>query len=238
MTVRPWRVLPLRTGGAQTLLDEGLELFDALDDMGPTLRWYRADTSAIVLGRGQRTLRLVAGPDPVAVRASGGGAVWLSPDVLSLDVLVPAAHPWYTDQLGDLFMHVGRVWARALRGVGVDVLTVHDGPAEARRRGSAREQLAAAVCYATRGRGEVLWQGRKLVGLAQRRRRHGAMVQCGLLRRWDPAPLLSRLGADRCDDEIAGAAVGLADILPDPPADDPIMRAVLDAIVARPDARV
>jgi lipoate-protein ligase A len=99
----------------------------------------------------------------------------------------------------------------------------------ARRRGTERERLLAAVCYATRGRGEVLWQGRKLVGLAQRRRRHGAMVQCGMLRHWAPQHLLTSLGADSDDSEILRAAVGLAEVLPEPPDDAQIMASVESA---------
>lgn len=234
MTTGGWRIIPLQTGSADDLLKEGMTLFDALDDIGPALRWYRSDAPAIVLGRGQRSLHLAAGAHPVSTRFSGGGAVWLAPDVLSLDVLVPAGHPWFTAQLDRVFTTVGDRWQQALGCLGVDDLTVHDGPADARRRGTAREQLLAAVCYATRGRGEVLWRGRKLVGLAQRRRRHGAMVQCGLLRHWEPEHLLTRLGADPTDPEIARAAVGLAEVMPDPPDDTQIMRAVQAAFAASP----
>ncbi|HWB70924.1 MAG TPA: hypothetical protein VG452_01805, partial [Egibacteraceae bacterium] len=103
---------------------------------------------------------------------------------------------------------------------------VHTGVSTARRRGDARQRLLAAVCYATLGRGEVLAAGRKLVGLAQRRRRPGALVQCGLLRRWRPAGLLAALGADPGDPEIAAHAVGLDDLLDAPPDDPAVMQAV------------
>ncbi|HSK97783.1 MAG TPA: hypothetical protein VK891_14270 [Euzebyales bacterium] len=222
-----WTVVPLQTGPAATLLAGGMDLFDTLRaDRDPILRWYRSDAPAIVLGRGQRDLALAAGAHPVVTRYSGGGAVWMAPDVLSLDVLVPAGHPWCTDRLGEIFALVGRRWAGALCDLGVRDLAVYDGPATARRRGSERERLLAAVCYATRGRGEVLWRGRKLVGLAQRRRNHGAVVQCGLLRRWEPGPLLASLGADPEDGEILRAAVGLVDVMTRPPDDAAIMAAV------------
>ena len=104
MTPRPWRVVALQTGSAERLLADGVNLFEDLrPDDDPLLRWYRSDAPAVVLGRGQRDLALAAGLDPVTTRFSGGGAVWLAPDVLSLDVLVPAGHQWFTDRLGDLF---------------------------------------------------------------------------------------------------------------------------------------
>lgn len=228
-----WHVVPPELGSAEQLLAAGRARFDAMTaGTPPVLRWYRSEAPAIVLGRGQRGLALADGDHPVTTRFSGGGAVWLSPDVLSLDVLIPADHPWYGDQLGTVFAQVGERWVTALRSLGVTDLEVHDGPAEARRRGTPREQLLAAVCYATRGRGEVLWHGRKLVGLAQRRRRNGAMVQCGLLRAWEPGPLLRRLGADPDDVDIARAAVGLTEITPTPPSDTAIMAAVAAAFDA------
>jgi lipoate-protein ligase A len=223
----PWRVLPLQVDDAATLLDDGMAAFDALaGSPTPTLRWYRSTAPAIVLGRGQANVRLHDVGSVVVTRFSGGGAVWLSPDVLSLDVLLPAGHPWASERLTDAFDHVGVAWLSGLRDLGITGLTVHDGASTARRRGSAREQLLAAICYATRGRGEILWRGRKLVGLAQRRRRHGAMVQCGVLRRWRPQTLLAALGADPDDEEIRDAAVGLADIDASAPSDDDVMTTV------------
>ncbi|MGH8886416.1 MAG: lipoate--protein ligase family protein [Egibacteraceae bacterium] len=222
-----WRVLPLEVGEAQALLDRGLALLEALaGDPTPTLRWYQASAPAIVVGRGQAGALFSSDALEVVTRFSGGGAVLLDADILSLDVLLPSAHPCLDGDLGAVFARVGGAWARALRGLGVPAVTVWDGPATARRRGTDRERLLAAVCYATLGRGEVLAGGRKLVGLAQRRRRAGALVQCGLLRRWRPARLLQTLGADPDDADISRHAVGLADLLTAPPPDPVLMRAV------------
>jgi lipoate---protein ligase len=139
---------------------------------------------------------------------------------------VPADHPLAAGDLGAIFTRVGAAWAGALADLGVSDLSVHDGAGTARRRGNPRERLLAAVCYATLGRGEVVAGGRKVVGLAQRRRRPGALVQCGLLRRWEPRALLRALGADPEDPEIVGAAVGLDDLVDDPPDDAAVMEAV------------
>lgn len=237
MTARTWRIEPLRTGPPARLLADGIARFDRLaDDPTPVLRWYRSTTPAIVLGRGQGALAVDGGAVEVVTRFSGGGAVWLSPDVLALDVLVPSGHPWAGDRLTELFDHVGRAWLAGLTALGVPDLVRYRGPSTARRRGSARERLLAAVCYATRGRGEILWHDRKLVGLAQRRRRHGAMVQCGLLYRWGPRTLLAGLGADPTDVEIGRAAVGLAEICVDPPMTDDVITAVSRAFADTLDA--
>jgi lipoate-protein ligase A len=240
-----WRVVGLEVGEAGALLEEGVRLLEGLGgDPTPTLRWYRAERAAIVLGRGQAEGLAARSTEEVSVitRRSGGGAVLMEPSLLSLDVLVPAGSELLDGDLGAVFVRCGNAWAAALRDLGVPQVTVHRGAGTARRRGDARERLLAAVCYATVGRGEVLAAGRKIVGLAQRRRRSGALVQCGLLRRWRPGPLLEALGADPIDDEIEKAAVGLEDVFEErakrAPNDDEIRVAVearfADLIEGRP----
>lgn len=224
-----WRVLPFETGDAQALLDRGAALLEGLaDDPVPTLRWYRSATPAVVLGRGQGDLgaEIAARGLTVVTRYSGGGAVLLDRDLLSLDVLVPSGHPWLDGGPGAIFGPVGESWAEALRALGVPDVAVHRDAGAARRRGDARQRLLAAVCYATLGRGEVTAGGRKIVGLAQRRRRPGALVQAGLLRRWRPARLLTALGADPDDPDIAASAAGLDELVHPPPTDAQLMEHV------------
>lgn len=221
-----WRALPLEVAAPEALLARGVSLLDTLaEDPVPTLRWYRPATPAVVLGRGQAGLDVVTDL-PVLTRYSGGGAILWDADLLSLDVLLPAGHPWLDGGLADTFEPIGDAWAAALRELGAADVAVHRGAGTARRRGDARERLLAAICYATLGRGEVTAGGRKLVGLAQRRRRPGALVQCGLLRRWRPRTLLAALGADPDDPAVTRAAVGLDDLLDPPPTDTVLMEAV------------
>lgn len=237
---RGWRLLPLETAPPRSLIARGLELLESLaGDPRPTLRWYRSTGTAIVLGRGQRLpdsalpVRPAGGTGvEVLTRHSGGGAVLLDPSLLSLDVIVPPDHPLVTGDLTAAFDRIGRAWCDALTSLGVEGLEVHTGSSTARRRGTQRERLLAAVCYATLGHGEVVARGRKVVGLAQRRRRHGALVQCGLLHRWKPGPLLAALGADPDDAEVAAAAAGLEDLGHGDLADDAVMVAVSAALGA------
>lgn len=225
-----WRRLAFEVGEAEALLRHGTALLDDLTtgDPVPTLRWYRSSSPALVLGRGQAPpdAAAVAGALPVVTRDSGGGAVLMDDGLLSLDVLIPARNPLLAGDLGAVFERVGEAWAAALADLGVRDLTVYRGPATGHRRGAARQHLLAAICYATLGRGEVLAGGRKLVGLAQRRRRPGALVQCGLLRRWDPGPLLAAFGASPDDPMVRRHAVGLDELADDPPEDAAVMAAV------------
>ena len=228
-----WRTGRLEVDHPKTLLDGSLALLEGLQtDPTPSLRWYRSTETAIVLGRGQRpnTAQSTAAVEVIS-RSSGGGAVLLDPTMLSLDVAIPTGHPLLDGDLSDVFLHVGEAWATALSTLGVPSPQVHRGPALASRQGDERQQLLAAVCYATMGRGEISVHGRKLVGLSQRRRRPGALVQCGLLRQWQPGPLLEALGAQPDDQEIHAAAVGL-DELGLTPSDTDVMRAVNHAFAA------
>ena len=156
----------------------------------------------------------------------------LGPDLLCLDVALPAGHPWLRGELGTVFLHIGQAWSRALVEFGVGDVAVHEGAAQARRTGDARQRFLAEVCYATLGRGEVTARGRKVVGLAQRRRRHGALVQCGLLRHWAPGPLLEALGADPDDPDLTDRATGLDDLLEAPPDDETVRLVVERALSA------
>lgn len=228
-----WRLLGVEHDDPERLVGRGPELLDELaGSPTPALRWYVATRPAIVLGRGQRDEEIPNATLPVLRRHSGGGAVLMDADLLSLDVLLPAGHPALTDDVGQIFLDVGRAWAEALATLGVTGLEVHQGASTARRLGNERDRLLAGICYALPGRGEVLHAGRKLVGLSQRRRRAGALVQCGMLWSWRPAPLLAALGADPQDPEVHAAAVGLRDLLPDAPATAAVAAAVERSMIA------
>jgi lipoate-protein ligase A len=228
-----WHIPPLEVRAPRALLDGGLALLEGLaSDPRPVLRWYRSAATAIVLGRGQQLPDDAPGSGvEILSRHSGGGAVLMDPSLLSLDIVMPPDHPLLAGGLPAVFDRVGDAWAMALTGLGVPDLAVHRLASTASRRGTQRQRLLAAVCYATPGRGEVLAGGRKLVGLAQRRRRQGALVQCGLLRRWEPASLLSALGADPADPEITAAAVGLDELGCGDLVDAEIVSAVSAALI-------
>lgn len=221
-----WQISPIVEDEPSSLLAATEAAVHAVaTDAVPRLRWYRATSAALVRGRAQARRSFEGAALPIFDRLTGGGAVLLNGDVLSCDVVVPADHPLASDPL-PTFDRVGRAWRDALSGLGVQGLRVHEGPATAAPRGDARQQLLAAVCFATRARGEVICGDAKMVGLSQRRRRTGVLIQCGLLRRWRPGPLLAALGADPDDPTIAAAAVGIDDVAPDPPTDQAIAEAV------------
>lgn len=172
--------------------------------------WQLESTdTAIVLGSTQSidvVDRAAATAAGVAVvrRRSGGGAVWIAPgDPIWVDVVIPRDDPRWTDDVGHAFLPIGRAWSAALEAVGIAGTTVHDGP-------MVRTAWSGLVCFSGVGPGEVLREGRKVVGISQRRTRDAARFQCAIPRRWDPSPLRAVLvdPPPSADLDGVGGAVG------------------------------
>jgi lipoate-protein ligase A len=137
--------------------------------LGSTQDRSVVDEAALAAGTGLRGPNVGTGIETV-VRRSGGGAVLLVPGrSLWVDVVVPRGDPLWDDDVTASFAWLGRVWQAALAAVGI-AGTVHGGPPVRRRWGR-------VVCFAGVGSGEVVVDGRKVVGLSQRRTRSGARFQ-------------------------------------------------------------
>lgn len=160
-----------------------------------------ADPTAAALVLGSTQPEGIVRPDvdlEVVRRRSGGGAVLVVPgELLWVDVVVPAGDPLWDADVGRAAHWLGDVWAAALGELGV-AGHVHRGAL-------VRTPWSDAVCFAGLGPGEVTVDGRKVVGISQRRTRHAARFQCAALGRWDPAALAALL-VDVDPDAIAEAA--------------------------------
>jgi lipoate-protein ligase A len=181
---------------------------------------------ALVLGSTQpdeladRAAAARAGVEVVR-RRSGGGAVLVEPGgTVWVDVVVPPGDPLWDDDVGRATHWVGEAWATALAVCGVPDAVVHRG-------GLVTTPWSRQVCFAGLGPGEVTIDGRKAVGVAQRRTRHGARFQVAALLRWDPTslvPLLRLEDPDRAVVDLATRAVAL------PVADEALVSALIDAL--------
>ena len=144
--------------------------------VAPAVWWCDPTDAAVALGSRQQPGTVdadVCDARGLAVvrRRSGGGAVLIRPDaVVWIDVVVP--HGVGPDDVRGSMIWAGRAWRAALADVGhaLPGATVHEGGME----GSA---WCGLVCFAGIGPGEVLVGGAKLVGLSQRRTRHGVRIQ-------------------------------------------------------------
>jgi len=156
---------------------------------------FEVERPTVVLGSRQAMVTL---PEvDVVRRRSGGGAVYLEPGgALWVDVVVPRGDEWWDDDVGRAAHWLGAAWAAAIGGAAV----VHRGP-------MVTTEWSDLICFAGLGPGEVTVDGRKVVGISQRRTRDAARFQCVTYERWDPHPLVELLHVE-ADLDVVGAGVG------------------------------
>lgn len=113
-------------------------------------------------------------------RQSGGGAVLTGPWMVGVSVVLPHGHPWLCNGLLESYRWLGQLHVAVLADLGV---AVHSLPAHELPR--ANEQAGRTVdwaCFGSLSPWEVVdGQGRKLVGLAQRRQQTGVLLVAGTL---------------------------------------------------------
>jgi lipoate-protein ligase A len=178
----------------------------------------RPEGPAVVLGSTQPVAtvdghRADAAGVAVVRRRSGGGAVLVTPgDPAWIDAWVPAGDPLWHRDVGRAFDWLGDVWVEALRRVGIDGVAAH------RHAPVSCTRWSSLACFGGIGSGEVVTDdGRKVVGLAQRRIRQGAWFHGACIIRWDPRPLVELLDLAPQEREAAvadlsTAGAGVADL--------------------------
>jgi lipoate-protein ligase A len=193
------------------------------------------DAPAVVLGSTQSEAvvdasRAARAGIAVTRRRSGGGAVLVTPDDPAwIDVWIPAGHPLWRPDVSRSFDWLGDVWVEALSHLGLVGLTAHrQGPLPSTR-------WSALVCFGGIATGEVLTaDGRKVVGLAQRRNRLGSWFHGAAVLHWDPSPLVGVLALSDGErraavEELSRAVVGVADLSAD---GVPGREAVADSLIS------
>jgi lipoate-protein ligase A len=162
---------------------------------GRTVRVLAADAPALVLGSAQResdfdSSALSGSGLDVVRRRSGGGAVLVDRGgVVWIDFAIPADDPLWDDDVHRASWWVGELWARACDDIGV-------GPGLVWKGAMRPSAWSGRICFAGLGPGEVTVNGRKVVGVSQRRTREGALFQTAALLRWDPGRLVDLLALD------------------------------------------
>jgi lipoate---protein ligase len=134
--------------------------------------WSRPTDSMLVLGSAQRA----GAPSAALRRSTGGGAVSCDDHYLMLDVVLPRGHRLVIDDVGQSYRWLARALQAALAERGAEVRAVT--PREAARRPVPERAAARLACFAGTGSYELVTaDGRKLFGLAQRRRGGAALLQ-------------------------------------------------------------
>jgi lipoate---protein ligase len=173
---------------------------------------YDVGRPVLVLGSSQRDdvvdwARVGKRGVEVVRRRSGGSAVLVeSGAAVWVDVTIPADDALWEHDVGRAFHWVGAAWTEVLTRAGV-VCGWYDGPMR-------KTSWSAWVCFAGLGPGEVTVDGRKVVGLSQRRTREAVLFQCCAALRWEPERLLDLLALEDAERargavELAGVAAGI-----------------------------
>ena len=149
----------------------------------PSAAMWSYSSVALVLGRSQKASESMlerAGEEgvDVVVRASGGGAVIAGPWMCSYTVLVPPDHAFVRMSLPRSYEAIGEAWRRALGRLGIATSIAPRVTAGLAGVDHARRW----ACFASLSCGELVGpDSRKIVGLAQVRRRNGVAICAGLL---------------------------------------------------------
>ena len=167
-----------------------------------TLCVLEANSAAVVIGSSQPDRDLnsrsaAALGVSIVRRHSGGGAVLLVPGRhVWVDIWLPAGDPLWRHDVVVAAEWLGEVYALAFADGGMLDLSVHRGPAS-------RDALSRKVCFLGRGPGEVFCQGRKLVGLSQRRTRHWIRFQTIMHRQFSAAQTAALLAVPPAADVVS-----------------------------------
>jgi lipoate-protein ligase A len=163
------------------------------DGNDPVVSLFTPVQPAIILGSTQERSLIneaacFANKIEIVKRRSGGGVVLLSADsTIWIDVEIPHEHSLWSDDVGDSSLWLGEVFAKELANLSNVGLELHRGAL-------IKTAWSSLICFAGRGPGEVFTEdGRKVVGISQRRTRDWARFQCAISLRWEPALLLELL---------------------------------------------
>ena len=158
--------------------------------------WSRPNDAVLVLGSAQR----VSAPGIFLRRSTGGGAVSCDDRYLMLDIVLPRGHPLVIDDVGQSYRWLARALQAELetRGAALRAVT----PREAASLPIAERAAARLACFAGTGSYELVTQnGRKLVGLAQRRRGGAALLQAAAYLAAPRLDVAASLGLPRDQEE-------------------------------------
>jgi lipoate-protein ligase A len=179
--------------GTFAIIDRVGKPAELLDVSPPQTRLARIAhpcSRAVVLGSTQRAedfdqSACYAAGYEIVRRKSGGGGVLVSPgDQVWLDVFLPVSDPLFQKDVNVATHWLGELWQAVLsESIGASHLfAVH-------RDKALRNAWSSSVCFCGLGPGEVTADGYKVVGVSQRRSRHGAWLFSMALVHFDPARL-------------------------------------------------
>jgi len=178
----PFRLLlsPPADGAWNMAVDEAILLAVGKNESLPTLRLYAWEPACLSLGHAQSiqdvdVTRLQAWNWGLVRRMTGGRAI-LHANELTYSITIPSQDPLVS---GSILNSYRRIAGALLRG-----LAHLEIPVEMNPHGAGQNtRHSGAVCFEEPSSYEITFQGKKLIGSAQKRSKHG-VLQHGSLPLW------------------------------------------------------
>jgi lipoyl(octanoyl) transferase len=169
----------------------------------PLIRFYRWRSPALSFGYFGRfsDVEIYAAERDLVRRWTGGGIVLHGAD-LTYSIMIPASDPAFSESSIWIYEKIHRVLADALNGLG-ERAVVAGGVDPSRIALSKHAAISASGynCFTNPVRADVMMDGRKIAGAAQRRTRRGLLQQGsiqGFLMKTDLAQKFSQALSARC----------------------------------------
>jgi lipoate-protein ligase A len=164
----PWVLIESGLGAPafNMALDEAL-LEHACSASLPVLRFYGWSEPAATFGYFQKYEDVAAWTQlrPLIRRPTGGGLVPHDKD-WTYSVIIPPGHPWYELKAIQSYQFVHEWLRQAFENCG---LTTVLAPAP--------QKEGIGQCFIGAEQHDLLWQAKKIAGAAQRRNKHGLLIQ-------------------------------------------------------------
>ena len=176
--MRNWRLINsgFQTGAMNMALDEAL-LHSVANGALPVLRFYRWQPATVTLGYAQSVvtdldLDVCRQADLDVVRRSTGGRAVLHDHEVTYSVIAPLNTALFGNSVLDCYRVISEILQKTLIQLGLPAQLV---PGKSR---CGNQSTAKAVCFSTPSQYELVIDGRKVAGSAQKR--HGqAFLQHG-----------------------------------------------------------
>jgi len=177
-------------------LDEAL--LEAMPRLAkPVLRFYGWTEPAASFGYFQKYAEVEKATmlRPLVRRPTGGGIVPHDAD-WTYSLVLPAHHEWYSSRAAESYRRIHEWVQTAFSKVGV--------PTELAPHG---QRTKPGQCFAGHEKLDLLWQGRKIAGAAQRRTRSGLLIQGSVQPPPPPSPAREVWQRAMCD--VANVEMGV-----------------------------
>ena len=147
--------------------------------VGPTIRFYRWRSPALSFGYFGKfsDVAIYAAERDLVRRWTGGGIVFHGDD-LTYSIVIPASDPVFDESSITVYEKIHLALCEALNGIGTQAVVTGDTDP-----GGLVDGIQAAVsasgynCFANPVRADIMINGRKIAGAAQRRTRRGLLQQ-------------------------------------------------------------